>query len=54
MNHRIKAILSLPKSIWVNFRYLPFRQAIKLPILVAYDVRFSAHMGEAVREPKVM
>jgi len=53
MNHRIKAILSLPKSIWVNFRYLPFRQAIKLPILVAYDVRFSAHMGGVILPEKV-
>lgn len=30
----LRYILSIPKSIWVNFRKLPFKQAVRLPILV--------------------
>lgn len=32
-------ILALPKIVWFNFHYLPFRQAIRLPILL-YKPRF--------------
>lgn len=35
----IEALLSLPKTLWVNFRTLPFRQALKLPILVSYKTK---------------
>lgn len=30
----MRYILGFPKSIWLNFRKLPFRQAIRMPILV--------------------
>lgn len=33
---KLSWLLSLPKSIWFNFRYLPFRQAIYLPIAISY------------------
>lgn len=39
MNKIILAILSIPRSVWFNFRYLPFKQALRLPILMAPNVR---------------
>lgn len=32
-------LFSLPRIIWFNLRYLPFNQALKLPILIAPNVR---------------
>lgn len=41
-----KILFSIPKTIWFNLRYLPFRQAIKLPIWVAGNVRIrELHRG---------
>jgi len=40
MNKIILKMLSIPKTVWVNFRYLPVKQAVKLPIAVAYDTSF--------------
>ena len=31
----IELVLGIPKSIYVNFRYLPFKQAVRFPILVS-------------------
>ena len=33
----IRAVLSVPNTIYVNLKYLPFRTAIMLPLLVSYD-----------------
>lgn len=49
MNSKLKAILSIPKIVWVNFRYLPFKQAIKIPILIAYNADFKCVRREGVR-----
>ena len=35
--------LSIIKSVWLNFRYLPFNQAVKLPLLVSYDTEFKCY-----------
>jgi acetyltransferase-like isoleucine patch superfamily enzyme len=35
ISHIFKYLFGLPKSIYVNFRLLPFHQAIKLPIIVS-------------------
>lgn len=35
----LKYTISLPKSIYFNFRVLPFMQALKFPFLVAYNVK---------------
>jgi carbonic anhydrase/acetyltransferase-like protein (isoleucine patch superfamily) len=35
----LKRLLSLPRTIWFNFRYLPFKEAIHLPIWIANNVR---------------
>lgn len=40
----IKSILGLPKTIYFNFYYFPFKVAIKLPIMIASDVKL-ASMG---------
>lgn len=37
MNRKLKLLFSIPKTIWFNFRYLPFSQAIRLPICISYD-----------------
>lgn len=34
--------LSLPKTIWFNFRYLPLLQAIKLPVWIATNVKIKS------------
>ncbi len=48
MNNILKAIISIPKSIWVNYRYLPIKQAIKRPLLVSYNSTFSSHRGRVI------
>lgn len=39
MNLYLKYLLSLPKSVWFNFRYLPLRQAMRLPFYIRYGTR---------------
>lgn len=39
MNRNLKIIFSIPRTIWFNLRYLPFSQAIRLPIWIANNVR---------------
>lgn len=39
----LKILLSLPKSIYFNFCYLPMSQAYKLPIWISYNTKFSIH-----------
>lgn len=45
---RLAIILSLPKTIWCNFRCLPFRQAIKFPIAVHYNTRCRIKSGGVI------
>ena len=41
-----KAVLSLPKTLYFNFRALPFKQAVKLPIIVLYNTKIvEIHKG---------
>lgn len=35
----IRVFFSLPKTIYYNFYYLPFKVAMRLPLLVSYDTR---------------
>ena len=39
LSYVFNRILTLPRTIWFNFRYLPLRQAFYLPIWVANNVR---------------
>ena len=36
-----RLVLSLPKSVYINFKWLPFKKAIKLPILINFDASLS-------------
>lgn len=45
MNKYLELILSLPKSIYLNFRMLPFREAVSLPIFVRYNTILSNCSG---------
>lgn len=38
-------ILGLPKTIYVNFKYLKFKKAIKLPIFISHRVRLLSTKG---------
>lgn len=40
------------KSIWINYRNLPFKQAIYLPIIVSYNVKFN-NKGKILIKGKV-
>lgn len=46
MNRYVEYVLSLPKSIYLNFRVLPFKDAIKLPLLVRYNTVMSSYSGK--------
>lgn len=35
----LKILFALPKTIYLNFRLLPFRDAFKLPIWVTYNTK---------------
>lgn len=35
----LNILFSVPKTIWFNFRHLPFRQAVQLPIWIAPDCK---------------
>lgn len=41
----IEAFLSLPKSIYFNLKYFPFRTAIKLPVLISYRTKLAVMQG---------
>ena len=45
---------SVLKSIWINFRYLPFSKAIKLPLLVSHDTVFKCFRGGEIILPEII
>lgn len=52
MNKFIQIILSIPKTIIFNFKALPLRKAVKLPIFIAYDADTHIH-GNLIIEGNV-
>ena len=44
----IRYIRAIPKSIYVNFRLLPIKQAIKLPILVSSKTKIQSLSGNVI------
>lgn len=46
-------LFSLPKTIWVNFRFLQFRDAIHLPLFVGADTHIGPMKGTIVFETKL-
>ena len=53
VNKIILLILSLPKTIYINFKYLKFKDAIKLPILVSYNVKLAKTRGTILIKSKI-
>lgn len=41
----LKILFAVPKTLYVNFRVLPFRQAVKLPIWVTCQTRVAVMGG---------
>lgn len=46
-------ILGLPKSIWINFKCLPIRQAMCLPILVSHKMKIASTSGKITINGKI-
>lgn len=49
MNKWFERLISIPKTVWVNFRYLPFCEAIKIPFFVSWDTSFSVRKKGGVK-----
>ena len=47
MSNKLRLLFSLPKTIYFNFFYLPFNQAIKLPIWL-YNVNLHKMRGQVI------
>lgn len=41
----IKCLISIPKSVLFCIRHLPFEQAIRIPILISFDVKIKEMSG---------
>ena len=48
MNHKIEQLISYPKSFYVCFKLLPFKQALRCPIFVRYNVKCFSLRGKAI------
>ena len=48
----LKILISLPKTIFFNFATLPFRTAIRLPVLVSYNVKLIKLKRNVIRFEK--
>jgi len=46
ISHLFKYLFGLPKSMYINFRLLPFNQAIKLPIIVSNKTKIISLSGK--------
>lgn len=44
----VKILISIPKSIIVNYKSLPLNQAFRLPVLVAYDTKILSLKGKFI------
>ena len=45
MKDKIAVIISILRSLWFNFKFLPFSQARKLPILLGKNLYVSVDGG---------
>lgn len=48
MNRIIEYVLSIPKSLYVNFRMLPIFQALKMPIIVRHNAILKSLKGRVI------
>jgi len=51
--HRFSYNFNLLKTVYVNFAFLPFKQAIRLPIFVYGKVKVYRHSGKIVIEDRI-
>ena len=51
--HRMNYNFNLLKTIYVNFTFLPFKQAIRFPVFVYGKVKIYAHSGKIVIEDRI-
>ena len=47
-------LLSIPKTIWFNFHFLPFSLALKMPIWIHYGTRVSVKRGRIDLSPSAV
>lgn len=45
-------VLSLPKTIYFNFKALPFRQAVRIPIVIGWNTKILSAVGGVISFPK--
>lgn len=45
----LKILLAIPKTIWFNFRYLPFCQAVKLPVWLSLNTKSCISGGVMIK-----
>jgi acetyltransferase-like isoleucine patch superfamily enzyme len=50
INEIIRYILSIPKILYFNFKVLPFKQAICLPIIISYKTKIISMSGKITLE----
>lgn len=43
VHNLLKVLISIPKSLFFNFRVLPFKQAVKIPFLIGYNTKIKLH-----------
>ncbi|GKX67452.1 acyltransferase [Inconstantimicrobium mannanitabidum] len=53
ISNYIEKILSLPKTLIFNFKYFPLKTALKLPILVNYNVCLKEISGEVILDTDI-
>ncbi len=46
ISHALRVLLSIPKTIYFNFRVLPFAKAVKLPFFIAHDIKLGTLKGD--------
>lgn len=49
----IHTLLSIPRSFWFCLMHLPFRQAIRIPILIGYNVKVLISGGVSITDKRV-
>lgn len=54
MEDKIEKILSIPKSFWVSWKLIGFREAFKLPIMVRYNVCCKSLRGSVITKSGVI
>lgn len=49
----VELILGIPKTVYFNFRFLPFRQAVRFPVFIGHDTKIGKIQGKILFETKV-